>query len=198
MKPFTLVLSFLPLIAFSLLARLLPHNAIGVAGLIAAVIALIAILASRPVWPPKILNTCSLVLFAVIAVLGFTLGRGDDRWLATWGGAGVGLVLGTLILLLVPVLPFTEQFARESTPQAYWSSPTFKKINRVLSTGWGLAIVAVGASRVAAAALSGSRVAEILLSLVVPAGIIIYMLKFSKAYPGRIAHAEPAPAPAGR
>jgi hypothetical protein len=85
MKPVALILSFLPLIVFSLLARLLPHNAVGVAGLIAAACALVAIAASRPVWPPKILSACSLVLFAVIAVLGFTVGSNHDRWLATWG-----------------------------------------------------------------------------------------------------------------
>ena len=137
MNPLKLVLSFLPLIVFSLLSRFLPHGYIGVAGLAAAVIALIAILTSHPVWPPKIINTCSLVLFTLTAILGFTLGKNDDRWLATWGGAGVGLILGLVILILVPVMPFTEQFARESVPQAEWSSPTFKKINRVLSTALG-------------------------------------------------------------
>jgi hypothetical protein len=199
MKPLTLILAFLPLIAFSLLARLLPHGYIGVAGLAAAVIALIAIATSRPVWPPKILNTCSLALFTLTAVLGFTLGTSDDRWLATWGGAGVGLILGTVILALVPVMPFTEQFARETTPQAYWSSPTFKKINRVLSAAWGLAIFAIGVSRVAAAAINGHtsrRLPETLLGLVVPAVIILYMLKFSKSYPDRVTHHEPAHAPA--
>ena len=99
--------------------------------------ALIAIATSHPVWPPKIINACSLVLFALIAVLGFTMGSHDDRWLATWGGAGMPLIIGLIILVLVPVVPFTEQFARETTPPAYWSSPTFKKINRVLSAGWG-------------------------------------------------------------
>jgi hypothetical protein len=59
MKFLTLVLAFLPLIVFSVLARFLPHGYIGVAGLAAAVIALIAILTSHPVWPPKILNTWS-------------------------------------------------------------------------------------------------------------------------------------------
>src|SRR5580692_9484533 len=110
MKPLALILAFLPLIAF------------------------IAIVTSRPWWPPKILNTCSLVLFALIAVLGFTLGKNDDRWLAIWGGAGVGLILGLMILALIPVMPFTKQFARESVPNAEWSSPTFKKINLVLSS----------------------------------------------------------------
>ena len=200
MKPLTLILAFLPLIAFSLLARFLPHGYIGIAGLVAAVIAVIAIATSHPVWPPKILNTCSLVLFALIAVLGFTLGKNDDRWLATWGGAGVGLILGLIILALIPVIPFTEQFARESVPQAEWSSPAFKKINRVLSTAWGLAIFAIGLSRVAAAAIDGHtprRLPETLLGLAVPVVIVIYMLKFSKSYPDRVTH-EPAGAPVGR
>jgi hypothetical protein len=43
MKPLTLVLAFLPLIVSSLLSRFLPHGDIGVAGLAAAVIALIVI-----------------------------------------------------------------------------------------------------------------------------------------------------------
>jgi hypothetical protein len=195
MKPLALILAFLPLIAFSLLSRVLPHGDIGIAALVAAVIALIAIATSHPVWPPKILNTCSFVLFALIAVLGFTLGKNDDRWLATWGGSGIGLVLGLIILALIPVMPFTEQFARESTPKAYWGSPTFKKINLVLSAAWGVAIVALGASRLAAAAVNGHttrRLPDILLGLVIPVGIIVYMLKFSKSYPDRVTSGEPA------
>jgi hypothetical protein len=139
------------------------------------------------------------VLFALTAILGFTLGKNDDRWLATWGGAGIGLVLGAIILILIPVMPFTEQFARESVPQAQWSSPIFKKINRVLSTGWGLAIFGIGVSRVAAAAINGyttRRLPDILLGLVVPVVIIVYMLKFSKSYPDRVTQHEPAQAPA--
>jgi len=190
MKSLTLILAFLPLVVFSLLARFLPHGYIGIAGLAAAAVALVAIATSHPVWPPKILNTCSLGLFTLIAILGFTLGKNDDRWLATWGGAGVGIILGLIILALIPVVPFTEQFARESTPEAYWSSPTFKKINRVLSAAWGVAIFAIGLSRVAAAAIDGHttrRLPETLLGLVVPVVIILYMLKFSKSYPDRVA-----------
>jgi hypothetical protein len=200
-KPLSLIIAFTPLIVFSLLSRVLPHGYIGVAGLVAAVAALIAMAISRPVWPPKILTACSLILFTVIAVLGFTLGKNDDRWLATWGGAGIGLVVGLIILALVPIMPFTEQFARESTPKAYWGSPTFKKINLVLSAGWGVAIFAVGVSRVAAAAIDGHttrRLPELLLGLAVPVVIIVYMLKFSRSYPDKIAHHEPATgAPAG-
>jgi len=199
MKPLGLILAFLPLIAFSFLSRFLPHGYIGVAGLVAAVCAVIAILASHPIWPPKVLNVIQLVIFGVIAVLGFTVGKGDDRWLATWGGAGIGLVLGTVILLLVPVAPFTEQFARESVPRAEWSSPTFIKINRVLSAAWGVAIFLIGVSRVLAAEINGHttrRLPETLLGLIVPLVIIIYMLRFSKKYPERVGH-EPAHAGVG-
>jgi hypothetical protein len=190
-KPLPLILAFLPLIAFSVLARFLPHGDIGVAGLSAAIAALIVILVSRPIWPPKILVSCSLALFAVTAVLGFTLGKHDDRWLATWGGAGVGIILGLIMLALVPFIPFTEQFAKDSVPKAQWSSPAFKKINRVLSSAWGVAIIAVGVSRVAAAVVNehtSRRLPELVLSLLVPLGIIIYMLRFSRKYPDHVTH----------
>jgi hypothetical protein len=194
MKPLALILAFLPLIAFSLLSRFLPSSDIGVAALVAAVIAGVAMVTIRPLWPPKILNACSLILFALLAVLGFTLGKGDDTWLATWGGAGVGIVIGLVILALIPVMPFTEQFARESTPQAVWSSPTFKQINRVLSIAWGVAIVGLGISRVVAAVIdqhsASHRLPEILLGAAVPVVIIVYMLKFSKSYPARVTHSE--------
>jgi hypothetical protein len=195
MKSSRLILAFLPLIIFSLLSRWLPHGYIGVAGLAAAVAALIVILISRPVWPPKVLISCSLVLFAVTAVLGFTLGRNDDRWLSTWGGAGVGIILGLIILILVPFVPFTEQFARDSVPRSAWTSPTFKKINRVLSASWGVAIVGLGASRAAAAVVNEHttrRLPELLLGLLVPIGIIVYMLKFTNSYPDRVMHRQPA------
>jgi hypothetical protein len=190
MKSVTLVLAFLPLIVFSALARFLPHGDIGIAGLAAAVIALVAILTSRPVWPPKIINTCSLVLFTLIVILGFTAGKHDDRWIATWGGAGVGVILGLIILVLVPFVPFTEQFARETVPQAEWSSPTFKKVNRVLSAALGVATLAIGVCRVAAAGANEhttSHLPAVLVGLVLPLVIIGYMLYFSKSYPATVA-----------
>ena len=199
MKPLPLILSFLPLIAFSLLARLLPHGDVGVAALTAAVIAVIAAVAVRPVWPPKVINATSIVLFTVFAVVGFAGSAGTDRWLATWAAAGVALVMGLVILALIPVVPFTEQFARLSTPQAYWSSPTFKQINRVLSVAWGVALIAVGASRVVAVAVNGHttrRLPDLLLGLVIPGLILTYMLKFSKSYPERVTHQAQAEAPA--
>ena len=182
MRPLTLILVFLPLLVFSVLARLLPAGLIGVAALAAAATVLMTALATRPIWPPGAVSAIGLTLFTLIAVLGFGLDRGDDSWLATWGGAGIGLVVGVIILALIPVRPFTERFAREATPRAYWSSPTFRRINRVLSLGWGVAIFAVGLSRVTAAAISqhtSRYLPELLLDLIAPGVIILGAVGFS-------------------
>ena len=70
----------------------------------------------------------------------------------------------------------------------------------MLFRSWGVAIFAIGVSRVAAAAINGHttrRLPETLLGLVIPGAIILYMLKFSKSYPDRVTHhSEPAQAPA--
>ena len=191
-KLIPLVIGFSPLIVFSLLTKILPSGDVGVAGLVAAVLALVAMLISRPVWPPKILNSCSLVIFTVLAVLGFSLDKGDKSWLATWPGGGVAIIIGTVILLLVPVIPFTEQYAKESVPREEWGSPAFKRVNQGLSLAWGASIVVIGVARVLAEAVarhsSGHHLAEILLGAVVPVIIIVYMLKFTQSYPERVAH----------
>ena len=182
MRPLTLILVFLPLVIFSVLARLLPPGLIIVAALPAAATVAITVLASRPIWPPKILSAVSLTLFALIAGLGFALDRRGDCWLATWGGAGIGLLVGMVILALLPVRPFTERFTRQTTPRAYWSSPAFRKVNRVLSLAWGVAIFAVGLSRVTAAAISqhtSRYLPELLLDLIAPVVIILGALTFS-------------------
>jgi hypothetical protein len=192
-KMIPLIIGFSPLIAFSLLTKILPSGDIGVAGLVAALLALAVMLTSRPIWPPKILNICSLVIFTVLAVLGFSLDKGDKVWLATWPGGGVAIIIGAVILLLVPIIPFTEQYAKESVPKEEWGTPTFNRVNHGLSVAWGGSIVLIGFARVAAEAVarhsSSHHVAQILLGAAVPAIIIVYMLKFTQSYPARVAHA---------
>jgi hypothetical protein len=199
MKPLPLILAFTPLILFSLLTKLLSDADVGVAALVAAVIAGIALVAIKPIWPPKILNACSFVLFGVLAIVGFTGSAGTQRWEATWAASGVGIVMGLVILALIPVMPFTEQFARESVPREQWTSPVFIKINRVLSSGWGLALLGLGVSRTIGTAItrnSSHSAAQIIFGAVIPVVILIYMFRFSKSYPEKVTH-EQAPATAG-
>jgi hypothetical protein len=177
-----LLLTVAPIIVFSVLSGVLPPGLIGVAALAGACTVPIARLARRPVWPPELLGSCLLILFAAVAVLGFTLDRDGQSWLAAWGGAGIGMAAGLVVLVLVPTRPFTEQLARGVIPRAFWSSPVFRKVNRVVSTGWGVALMAAALCRVGAAASGQStsrRVPELVLGLIAPAGILLGALKFS-------------------
>jgi uncharacterized membrane protein YoaK (UPF0700 family) len=159
---------------------------------VAAVIAVIVVVTVRPIWPPKVIQATSFVMFTGLAIAGFVAGHANDRWLSRWAGAGAAVVMGLVILILLPVVRFTEQFVRDVTPREQWGSPTFVRINRVLSAAWGIAIVALGASRVVAAIIDRhsphSRLLVVVFSAVIPVVIVIYMLQFSKTYPDRVTH----------
>ena len=94
MKPLPLILAFTPLIVFSLLTKILPSHDVGISALVAAVIAGIALVAIKPIWPPKILNACSFVLFLILAIVGFSSGHGTDKWVASWAASGGGAWTG--------------------------------------------------------------------------------------------------------
>jgi O-antigen/teichoic acid export membrane protein len=193
MKPLPLIIAIAPLVVFSLMAKWLPAGDIGIAAVVAAAIAAIALLANRPHWPPKILHVTQFVMFAVIAIIAY-VSKSDDSWLHTWSGAGTGIVLGAVILLLLPFVPFTEQYARQTVPRQRWSSPSFRKINRVLSGLWGIGLIGLGLSRVAAEAIdrhtSSHTLPQVLLGLIVPVGILMYLLKYSREYPEKVLSQE--------
>ena len=63
----------------------------------------------------------------------------------------------------------------------YWGTPTFKKVNRVLSLAWGFAIVGIGLSSIAVAVLderanstSDAGLLDLILNWVVPIGIGVH------------------------
>jgi len=161
--------------------------------------------AQKPVRPPSVLNIGMLIPLVTITVVGFAGGPDVDAWLYQWAVPGVGLFLGIFILALVPFAPFTERFARQSTPPAYWGSPTFNKINRVLSAAWGLAIVVMGSCSLLVAALdlygadfSSPGTGELLLNWVVPIVVIVGMVTFTIRYPEQVRGAGARTAGSGR
>ena len=193
MKPLSLILGFIPWIAFSFIAHRIAADAVAWSALIGVVLVLVTMAMQKPFWPPSVLNVGMLAPLIVIAVVGFVGGPEVDAWLYDWAVPGVGLFLGLFILVLVPFAPFTDRFARESTPKAYWGSPTFKKINRVLSAAWGLAIVAMAVCSLLVAALdlysedfATPGTGELLLNWVIPIVVIVGMIKFTAYYPERV------------
>jgi NO-binding membrane sensor protein with MHYT domain len=193
------VLGFLPWIVFSFAAQRLDANGVAWSATIAVAMTLVALFAARRRHGPKILNIGSLVLFAAIAVVGFVGGPAVDAWLFDWGRPLVGVLLGLYVLATVPVMPFTEEYARRSVPREYWGSPTFRRVNRVLSAAWGGAIVVIGAAGLLVTALdahavdtSRTHVVDLLLNWVVPIAVIWGMIKFTGSYPERVRRAAGA------
>jgi hypothetical protein len=192
MNPLSLILGFLPLIAFSVMSGRVAGNGAAWAALVACAIAIVLVAAKRT-WPPKVMDLFQAALFGVIAVVGFVGGNSVDAWLFDWANGLATLVLGLLILAFVPVVPFTEQYARESVPEEYWGSPIFKRINRNLSLAWGVAIVVMGLSSLAVALLhtradsaTDANPLDLVLNWVVPIAVIVYMVRFTRTYPDKV------------
>lgn len=202
MKQLGFIVGFLPWIVFVVVSQRLAANGVAWSAVIAVAVTLIAILMAFRSRGPKILNIGSLVLFAVIAIVGFVGGRPTDEWLYTWASPLVGVVLGLYVLATVPFLPFTEEYARQSTPREYWGSPTFVKINRTLSAAWGVAILLIGLASVLVAVLDGqaqdtssNHLVDLVLNWVIPIALIWFMVKFTISYPDRVRADAPAQQP---
>jgi hypothetical protein len=193
MKPLSFVLAFLPWIVFTFVARRSAANSVAWSALLAMVITAVLLVRARRRGDPTTLNAVSLVIFGAIAVVGFVGGPPIDEWLYTWGRPLVGVVLGLYVLGTASVRPFTEQYARQSTPRQYWGSPTFHSINRVISAAWGVGLVVIGGCALILTALdqqhttfSSDHLVELLLNWVIPIAVIWGLIKFTAAYPDRV------------
>jgi len=89
---------------------------------------------------PKALSFVDVVAFGAFLIGSLVASPDTTTWLETWFGeiANIVLVLFVAISLLVRQ-PFTLQYAKEQTPEEYWDSPTFLRVNYVITAVWGLA-----------------------------------------------------------
>ena len=145
MNPVSVLVGFLPFIAFDVLSERDFPNAIGWACI--ASLALSAALFALSGWNNRgstVLTVAGIGIFGVFAAMDFIGGAGIDRWLVEWAAAVVMVALGAFILVMLPFRPFTEEIARQSVPREYWNTPTFKHVNLVLSTLWGLQQLLLG------------------------------------------------------
>jgi hypothetical protein len=131
-----MLLAFAPFIAFAVVDRLIGS----VEGLVAG-FAVSAALLMRD-WmsrnrSPKLLEIGAAVLFGTLALYSL-LSQ------ASWSLWGVRLVVDAGLFLIVVISiairqPFTLQYARESVPQALWTSREFLRTNDVIASAWALA-----------------------------------------------------------
>jgi hypothetical protein len=141
-----ILFSLSPFIAFFVLMRLV-HPLAGLAGAFA-----VSLLLSFRQWhrgeSVKVLEIGSLVLFG--ALVFYTLVAAPAWTVATVRLAvDTGLFAIAFVSLLVGQ-PFTLQYARESVPKEFWSSPLFLSTNRRITAAWTAAFAVMAGADVAA------------------------------------------------
>jgi hypothetical protein len=138
-------LGFVPWIVFTLVSTRLGPGAVGAACVLAFLLAAALIIRSvRRGESPKLLEVTGAAVFLVLGTASVA-DAGIDGFLAGYGRALAAAVLAVVILVTLPVMPFTEQYARESVPREYWHTSPFRSINQRISAAWGgvIAVMAV-------------------------------------------------------
>ena len=90
----------------------------------------------------KPLEVMDMAYFTILTVFALGAPAGALRWMEHWSGeiANVALVvfaLGSIVLRN----PFTLAYAREQTPQDYWNTPAFLRINYLITWAWTLSFL---------------------------------------------------------
>jgi uncharacterized membrane protein len=141
-----ILLSLSPFIAFFALMRLV-HPLAGLLGAF-AVSVLLGVRQWRRGESVKVLEIGSLALFG--ALVFYTLVAAPEWTVATVRLAvDTGLFAIALVSLLVGQ-PFTLQYARESVPKEFWSSPLFLRTNRQITAVWTAAFAVMAGADAAA------------------------------------------------
>jgi hypothetical protein len=136
----------------------------------------------------KLIDAAGIVTFAAMAVLAFTGSHTLRTHIVDYGRGTCALILALVMLGSLLVMPFTEQYARESVPEAYWHSPVFRAVNRRISAAFGLAILAMAGSHFVSGALESSghltTGANLVLNWVIPIGLIVAAMKYMQRVTG--------------
>jgi hypothetical protein len=174
-----------PWILFSVISRRDTMEAATVVALVAAIaIAVPGIRAGHP----KMLELGTIVAFFGFTIVAFVVDPAANDWLQRYGRAIAAALLAAIALLSVALnMPFTEQYARETVPERYWSSPKFKSINRQLSLMWAAVFALFVPSHIIAGYVDTQR-ANTIFNWVIPIALVVFAIKRT----GAVADAGPA------
>jgi hypothetical protein len=166
-------LAFVPWILFSLITQHDTLKAAAVIALIAAaLIAAPAVLAGRP----RVLELGAVLAFVGFTVVAFIADPSTTHWVARYARAIAALLLALIAFSSLLFVPFTEQYARESVPRQFWSTPRFKQINRQLTVMWGCVFLAMMVSHIVAGAIDTRR-GNTIFNWVIPIVLIVWAAK---------------------
>jgi intracellular septation protein A len=123
------LLGFIPWLVFTAMATRGGVGAVGAAAVLACLVALNLVICSTVRGESvRLLEVIAVVVFGGYALVTL-IDPTADTFLAHYGRALAALLLAAVIFVLLPVAPFTEQYARESVPREYWHTPEFRSVN---------------------------------------------------------------------
>jgi hypothetical protein len=181
---------FIPWIVFSLFATRTGTGTVATAGFLGCAVAVLFIIRdARRGESPKVLEVTGAIAFAAIAIASLVDPRAD-AFLATYGRSLATWTLAIVIFAMLPFMPFTEQYARESVPREYWHTPRFRSINRRISAAWGVAIAVMAASHLLAALFISvgtdigvpSRPIDLFFNWILPIVVIWWAVRYTIRY----------------
>lgn len=175
-----LLFAFAPWIIFDVVASPSTWEYAALAALVAAVVLNLRDLRRGSF---KVLEVTGILFFGVMALLALFLDRQDMLWLETYAQVLSSAVIAAVALGSLAFVPFTEQYARESTPPEVWASPVFRHVNRVLTLVWGGVFVATAVlGLVALHTTSGAD----WLNWVIPVVLLVLAARFTERYPDQV------------
>jgi hypothetical protein len=171
-----LIWSFAPWMAFLLANRVTSFYGAVVAAVIAAGVVLARAIARRRL---HLLDLASMVYFLALGAVLVAVHPGHiDLW-ARYAQAGSHTALTVIVFGSVLIgHPFTESYARLSTPETLWHTAQFHAINRRISAIWGLAFL-VGTVSLFVAGSVDYR--QVLLRVVIPFGSLAWAYKYTQS-----------------
>jgi uncharacterized membrane protein YfcA len=131
----------------------------------------------------KVLDWVTIVFFVALSIAGIVVGAKNGDWMDTYATTISSGVLAAVALGSLAFVPFTEQYARESTPREVWDQPAFKRTNRILTLMWGLVFAAIGMCGYIAVKAPSSNDWT---NWVIPIVLIVAAIKVTRIYPDRV------------
>ncbi|CAM5679532.1 hypothetical protein SAVIM338S_07286 [Streptomyces avidinii] len=147
-----------------------------------------ALLAGRP----KSLDAMGIATFAGLSALAFAGGHAAQAFVTDHGRTVATGALAALIFLTLPVMPFTEQYAREEAPRIVWGTPAFKRTNRLFSAAWGGVFALMTLAHLVASTAPHNTGLDVVCNWIVPIVAVQQMFTFMKRYRTRQSAPRPA------
>ena len=166
-------LAFIPWIVFTLVAQHSTLKLAAVGALLASVM-----IAARSVrgGGAKVLELGTVLAFVGFTVIAFQADPATAAFVDRYARAIAAGLLSLIALGSLLLVPFTEQYARETVPRQLWSSPQFKAINRRLTAMWGLVFAVMVPAHVIAGALDTHR-ANLIFNWAIPIALVMWAAK---------------------